>query len=461
MRKSWSFSEGVIMCREYYLHKRPNGIYYVQFADKVSRKLLTARSTGETEYRKAELKAEVWLANGIPTKKTKEPRSLEELAGIEGILRATRKADLSADDALRIVSTLKSMGLIDIAAVKNTGRGAIPFAQFLETFWDFDKSEYIQDKISHGFRFSRNHAYQCQMRLESEIKPFFGDKKLNCITTDDLKRLSKHLTNRELATSTKNQFLMICTTPLKWAFEQKIIPSYPAIGLTKFSIVNKERGIFTETEAAAIFAVDWKDKRAFVASLVAATTGARSGECLALRQADIGIDTLNIAHSYSYLDGLKCPKNGHKRTVPLLSEVRVALLDLLKDNPHDVGDPFIFYSLLPDRPVDPKVILKGLKEAIETVNEKYRKATEKTNLEKPEIAIDQKGRNITFHSWRHFFCSKITEIIDGEKVAKVSGHLSEAVFKKYAGHIETKNIQNVGNAAAQAFENVLQFRKVG
>jgi len=35
------------------------------------------------------------------------------------------------------------------------------------------------------------------------------------------------------------------------------------------------------------------------------------------------------------------------------------------------------------------------------------------------------------------------------------------VFKKYASHIETKNIQDVGNAAAVAFGNVLQFRKVG
>ena len=67
------------MSREYYLHPRQSGIYYVQFVDKVSGKLLTAQSTGETDYRKAELKAELWLLNGIPTGKTKKPRSLEAL----------------------------------------------------------------------------------------------------------------------------------------------------------------------------------------------------------------------------------------------------------------------------------------------------------------------------------------------------------------------------------------------
>jgi integrase len=431
------------MRRDYYLHKRKNGTYYVEFIDKASGAKLSARSTGETELLKAHVKAELWLVNGIPTGRMKKPRPIEEAAGIENVIKIIRRSELNSDDALRIVSTLKSMGLIDIAAVKNTGRGAVPFVQFLESFWDFDKSEYIQDRLSHGYRFSRRYAHECQNRLKAELKPYFGDKKLNCVTTDDLKKLSKQLADRGLSTSTINQILLICCTPLKWAFNEKIIPANPVIGLTKFSITNKERGILTETEAAAVFAVEWKDKRAFVASLVAATTGARQGECLALRRSDIGMDTINIAHSYSPLDGLKCPKNGHKRVVPLLPEVKAALLDLLKTNPHSIDDPFIFYSLQQDRPADPKVILEGLKETL------------------TKIKVDHKGRNITFHSWRHWFCSKITEKIDHEKAAKVSGHLSENVFKKYADHIEHKNIQEVGNAAAQAFGNVLQFRKVG
>ena len=35
------------MRREYYLHKRPNGIYYVQFVDKVSGKSLSAKFSAE------------------------------------------------------------------------------------------------------------------------------------------------------------------------------------------------------------------------------------------------------------------------------------------------------------------------------------------------------------------------------------------------------------------------------
>jgi len=427
------------MRREYYLHKR-HGIYYVEFTDKASGVKLTARSTGERELLKAQLKVELWKINGIPSGKAGNPRPLEEVAGIENIVKSILRADINADDAMRIVTTLKNMGLIDIAVVKNTGRGAVPFIDFLETFWDFDRSEYIQDKLTHGYRFSRRYAYSCKNMAKAVLAPFFGDKKLNCVTTDDLKKLSNQLANRKLSTSTINQIIMVCCIPLKWAFNQKILTHNPVIGLTKFSITNKQRGILTETEATAVFAVSWKDKRAFVASLVSATTGARQGECLALRKSDIGDNTLNIAHSYTRLDGLKCPKNGHKRVVPLLPEVKAALFDLLRDNPHDVDDPFIFFSTLSDRPVDSNVILNGLKCTLDTIN------------------VDYKRRNICFHSWRHFFCSKMTEKMDGEKVAKVSGHLSESIFRKYSDHIEFKNIQEVGNVAAQVFFNIIRFK---
>jgi len=163
------------MRREYYLRKRKSGVYYVEFIDKASGQKLSARSTGETDKLKAQVKVELWKISGIPTGRLGKPRPMEEAAGIESLIRAIWKAELDSDDALQIVSTLKGMGLIDVAAVKNTDRGAIPFVQFLESFWDYDKSEYIRDRIAHGYRFSRRHAYDCGKRINAELKSFFGD----------------------------------------------------------------------------------------------------------------------------------------------------------------------------------------------------------------------------------------------------------------------------------------------
>ena len=453
--------EGVTMRREYYLHKRKNGIFYVEFINPENGKKLSARSTGETVRSKAEAKAEFWLLNGIPTGRNRKPRPIEEAAGTESIIKSIRRADLNPDDALRIVSILKNLSLIDIAAVKNTGKGAVPFADFLLTFWDYDKSEYIRDKIAHGQSFHKSHARECMNRVKSVLIPFFGDKKLNCITTDDLKKLSRQLSDRRLATSTINQITLCARTPLKWAYEQKIIPENPCIGLTSFSITNEKRGILNKAEVKAVFAADWKDKGAFVASLLAATTGARLGEIRALRRSDIGEATLNIAKSYSAFDGLKCPKNSEKRFVHLIPVTKDALLDLLKDNPHDTADPFIFYSTLPDKPCDGLILLNGFKNAMDSVNAVYMEAAKKEKLDKPGIQIDYKARNVVFHSWRHFFCTLADNEIDAKKVKKVSGHLSDDVFKHYSSHTDENDVREVGKVLEKALENIIPFKKAG
>ena len=428
------------MCRDYYLHTRSNGIYYVQYKDKVSGKILTARSTGKTDRVEAQVQAELWKANGIPTGRNKKPRPIEVAAEIGAIIKAIRKSELSADDAMRIVSVLRNIGLVDISAVKNTGQGAVPFVQFLETFWDFDRSEYIQNQLAHGYRFTRGHAITCQRLLRTHVKDFFSDKNLNCVSTDDLNKLSKQLADKGLSTSSRNSVMHIVRKPLKWAFEKKIIPENLCLGLTKFSITNEERGKLTEEEIKALFSVKWIDKRAYVASLVAVTTGARQGECLALRRSDIKEDTLNIQHNFSRTDGLKCPKNGKKRLVPLLPVVKDALLNLLSENPHEVDDPFVFYSLLPDKPCDYKVLVKGFKKALDDVNMMFLEAAKKQGKSKPEIAIDYKSRNIVFHSWRHWFCTFSDNELDSKKVKKVSGHLSDRVFKRYSSHTDEKDV---------------------
>ena len=76
------------MRRDYYLHKHKNGIFYVEFVNPENGKKLSARSTGETEQIKAQIKAELWKVNGIPTGRLQKPRPIIEAAGIESIIRS-------------------------------------------------------------------------------------------------------------------------------------------------------------------------------------------------------------------------------------------------------------------------------------------------------------------------------------------------------------------------------------
>jgi integrase len=290
---------------------------------------------------------------------------LEAAAGIENILRSIRITDLVSDDALRIVQALKDRGLIDIAAVKS-GKGTGSFTEFLEEFWDYEASPYVREKRAHGHSIGKWHCYESMSRFTRYWEPAFRGRPLNSITRQDLKDFFLGLAEGGLAPASINKVMAVGTTCLSWAFREGLIPADPTVGLVNFSGEAKKRGILTPMEVQALFVAPWKDKRAYTASLLACTTGMRSGEVLALKREDIEERALNVRHSWSTYDGLKAPKNGEARRVPLLPEVRGLLLELAADNPHG-PEGFIFYGNLADKPVDRSVLLGGLHDTLAAI----------------------------------------------------------------------------------------------
>ena len=425
--------------RRYYLHTRHNGTYYAELLDPQTGVKLTARSTGTKNRDEALLKIAEWLKSGVPTGRARKPRALEEAAGIEGVLRAMRKTELSSDDALRIVQALKSRELIDVTAVK-AGKGSVSFTEFLEEFWDFDSSAYIKEKRLHGHSIGRRHCYESMSRFNRYWEPAFRGCSLSSITRQGLKDFSLSLAEGGLAPASVNKIMAVGTTCLSWAFREGLIPVDPTLGLVNFSGGAKKRGVLTPLEAQALFAARWKDKRAFTASLLACTTGLRSGEILALKQEDVEERAMNIRHSWSAFDGLKTPKNGEARRVPLLPEVRDKLLELIRNNPYG-REGFIFYGGLANKPVDRSIILDGLQNALSG------------------IGIDAQARGIVFHSWRHYYAARMADHMAADKVSRVTGHKSRVVFEAYADHITEENLEEVGRVGAEVFGNLLQFRK--
>jgi integrase len=367
------------------------------------------------------------------------PRILETAVGIENILKAVRKTELNSDDALRIIQALKDRRLIDVAAVK-TGKGTVPFTEFLEEFWDDENSPYIREKRAHGQSIGKRHIYESTSRFNRYWEPAFQGRTLSSISRQDLKEFSMSLAEGGLAPASVNKIMAVGNTCLAWAFREGLIPADPTLGLVNFSGETKKRGVLTPLEAQALFAVRWKDKRAYTASLLACTTGMRSGEVLALKQEDIGERVLNIRHSWSAYDGLKAPKNGEARRVPLLPEIRAKLLELARDNPYG-PEGFIFYGNLENKPVDRSVLLDRLQDALGS------------------IGIDAKARGIVFHSFRHYYAARMADRMTADQVSRITGHKSRAVFDQYSAHITEENLEEVRRISGEVFGNVLAFRR--
>jgi integrase len=446
--------------RRFYTHTRHNGIIYAELVDQSTGKKLSAKSTGTRNYDDAMLIIARWLEKGIPSDKDGETRPIEGVLEIESIL----KANLSQNDALRIVHALKERDLIDIAYSKS-GKGTVSFIEFLENFWTYTQSSYVKDRQSHGESIGQGHCKKCLGRVRKYWKPAFGDKKLKEIKRDDLKAFSFALVYKEhtnlfimcvmhtfekiSTTKTINDIMSVGLVALRWATNEGMIPCNPAQGLKLFSGETKKRGVLTPDEAAKLFALEWEHDSSYIANMIACTTGLRRGEVVALRKSDIGDKILHVRHSWSSIDGLKCPKNGEVRKVPLLPEVKSRLLSFLAMNPYKdlygsymshITDPYIFYGKTPDKPGKLNCFLDDLKKAC------------------IDIGVDAETRNIVFHSHRHYYAARMVDKMSAEQVSRVTGHKSKDVFEEYTDHVIDENIETMAEVSAEVFKEIIQFK---
>ena len=187
------------------------------------------------------------------------------------------------------------------------------------------------------------------------------------------------------------------------------------------------------------------------------STGLRAGEVLAVQVRDIDADRLHVRHSWSNLDGLKAPKTGEERDVPLIGSVREALLALAKKNPQGVGPmTFVFWSSdRADRPMDFHFLLDPLKDALLklTLNEKDLKEPGKVQRAREYW----KARAVVFHSWRHYFAARMADQVEARKAMLATGHRDKVVFDAYADHIKEETFGEVRSVATETFGRLLPF----
>ncbi|GAB6391358.1 MAG: tyrosine-type recombinase/integrase [Treponematales bacterium] len=423
------------MTRSYYLHKR-GAVYYAELVDKKTGLKLVARSTGERDRDAALLVVAGWLERGLPNPRLKKPRPVQAAFDLRGILDAVRRADLDSEGAMAVVSVLKERGLVDIGVVPKDA-GAVRLAKALVDFWDYETSPFVKSTLGHGHTLGKSHCAVMQSMARRYWAPYWGDKAMREVTTDGLEAFGQHLRDTGLQSSTVNSILNSGTRAFAYWHKKGLLPENPGVGLERFSGGKKKRGVLTEAEAAALFARPWHDHVAKVASLIAATSGMRAGEVLALQARDIGETILEVRHSWSMTEGLKAPKNGEERRVPLLPEPRAALMALLRDNPHTdtpLGERFVFWGERSDAPrVDSGFMLDALHDEL------------------AKMGVDWRARNIVFHGWRHFYSARMAALESAEKVRRATGHKTASVFEEYAAHVAERDLLALRETAAQAF----------
>ncbi len=455
--------------RPLYIFKRAGNNYYAQFHDPITHRCCAVRSMGTTN--KEEALAKAWaMFTTLPKKQqpvseitniinllNQKNYKLEELAMLQAVIQA-KCPELRPTVSVQSVAASPVSDSSEHSAF--IPQKKTPLLNYITDFWDYEKSEYVRDKIAHGQRIGKRHCYE-QANLVRYWREFFtAEDTLEGLSSAKFRDFERYLQTRHeipgmknpngkpvipLSTATMKNIIRCGGISFGWAVKQGYIKTNPEKALTQYSTVSKERGILSAEEAREIFKFGkWEDERYRAASLLAMITGMRMGEIQALRRCDIGDDMLYVRRAWSPVDGLKCPKNGKERKVPIPPEVRQELLKLAAKNPHKnmfaESDGFVFWGTMPDKPLVSNQITEGLKYALRSIG-----ITEKMRAE----------RNIVFHSWRHFYATTMVHDVDEKHAQMVLGHETPAMTKHYADHQRAKDLEEMTTITNELYKKLM------
>jgi integrase len=130
--------------------------------------------------------------------------------------------------------------------------------------------------------------------LKTHVIPALGSKQMQRITATDIDRLYSGLT---LAPGTMTQLNFVLKSCLQSAVKKKLITANPVEDAEKPARNEDEIGVVLEEDQLSMLVAGFKRTSLYGIVAVAAFTGMRKGEVLALRWIDIDLDAMTISIS--------------------------------------------------------------------------------------------------------------------------------------------------------------------
>ncbi len=312
------------------------------------------------------------------------------------------------------------------------------FVSYLSSFWEKD-SAYTKAKELRGQKLSELYRSNNHGAILKHVIPYLEKTKqdkisLSQVTSALLENLLMYLSdNTSLSNRRINSIYQAVTVPLSEAKRLGKIAINPANSVRKLAEKKPERKILTPDEVRKFFSVPPDDLRLYGINLLAATTGMRLGECRGLQTKDFHNDWIDIKWNWQDEEGLKSPKWGSARAVPVPSRTAEVLQEVININPW--GNNFVFYGHDRSRPIGKRSIENHFRRTLEI------------------IGIDnntRKERNLSFHAWRHFYNTMLRGRIPDHALRKLTGHKSEKMSDRYT-EITDDQIKDVGKLAEELF----------
>ena len=151
--------------------------FLVKFKDEAGN-YLPSLSTKKNTKDEATLVALKWLRDGIPQKKA--VLRVSDLSLID----MARKIK-QGDDVETLLTELNRLGWVKSFVRKDTPQ-AEDFISFMNTFWDWETSPYIKEKLRKSHGIHKNHTTNQKQAITRYWEPFFKGRFLGDITASTM-----------------------------------------------------------------------------------------------------------------------------------------------------------------------------------------------------------------------------------------------------------------------------------
>jgi integrase len=296
------------------------------------------------------------------------------------------------------------------------------FRTFAADWWVWESCPYIRGQLERGTpdapKISRRYADEQRRILRSYLLPFFGKYHLSSIAPALIERFMFRLRDRGLSPKRVNNIVGPLRVMLGEAKRLGELARNPFDSVRPLAPTRTQRELLSLEEVRRLFAPEaiksvWHGHQLYRAiNMLAASTGLRLGEALALRDGDMHEGWLEVRHNWHVRYGLMPPKNRRSRVVPVPRMVLHAI------EPFRGNGGFVFSFTRGERPATANRCTEALHAGLERMG---------------IPRAEQRRRNLCFHSWRAWFNTVAqTRQVPPPLLRAVVGHGSEAMTRRYS-----------------------------
>jgi integrase len=309
--------------------------------------------------------------------------------------------------------------MADLERPPETGIGDMTLGEYAAAFFVWDQCPHIQRLTDDGKSIGAKHVRDSRSRLTKHILP---DKvaaiPMVKVTRGDLLDFRGRV-RESLGTNSVNKVMKTLKTIFAEAVYRQDLEINPAAGIGNIKYEQEELGIFTVNELFSFFPADsfgpWKDIYDYTCFLIAATTGMRRSEILALRWQNVDFDSafVHVVEAWKDPHELGKPKWNKTRVVPISTRT-VESLKVLKANSKtpELKDLVFSYA-------------DGKRFGGTWWQKRFRSAMARAK-------IDYSGRNLKPHSFRHTLNTLLRNAgQDPAKIRAALGWSDESIQENY------------------------------